>query len=187
VWGGPDEPLSGSQIEADGYLEYHVDGGFEYSFAKKWAFVFDLKWTVTNGTLRLRFNGGEQLGVSVPNGEFDLLSPEGQAIYGTYDVQAGLWDGGCFVRTDAITQEAFVCVPPAEIGTVCQQLDPRDPDCILRFPGPNQVANPDDPGQPLTLHLDSTDGVPDAGKYYVRGGDIRYGGPSVHLGVRFTF
>jgi len=185
---GPEEPLSGAQVEADGFLEYHVDGGFEYAFAKKWAFVFDLKWTVTNGTFRLRFNGDEQLGISVPNGEFDLQSPEGQAIYGTYDIRAGLWDGGCFVRSDAVTQEAFVCVPPDQIATVCQSLDPRAPDCQLRFPGPNQVPNPTDPtGQPITLQLNSTDGAPDAGKYYVRGGDIRYGGPSVHLGVRFTF
>lgn len=185
----PPEALQGATVEVEDYLEWHADAGFEYAIAKKWSFVFDLKYTFTNGTFRLRFNGKNQLGVSVPNGEFDRYSPQGTATYGTYSIPAGLIDAGCLVPTTAVTQDAFVCVPPDQIATVCPPpVGNEPPDCVLRFPGPNSVLDPANPtNPPVSLNLATSDGVPDGGFYYVRGGDIHYGGPSLHLGVRFTF
>jgi opacity protein-like surface antigen len=162
---GPAEPLTGAVVEAPDTFEWHAAGGFEWTVKKKWAIFVDLRYIFASSQFRLGFNGGESLGVSVPNGEKDQDSPEANTVYGTYDVPAGLLDVGCLVPIAATTTQP--CAAPGQPLACNPNAASDQPDaCKLQF---------------------TPDGQKDRGLYYVKGGSIKYGGPNLQIGVRYTF
>ena len=162
---GPVEQLVGAAVEAPDTFEWHGAGGLEWTVKKKWAIFVDLRYAFASAQFRIGFNGADSLGVSVPNGEKDFDSPEGSATYGTYTIPAGILDVGCLVPIEATTTQP--CSPPGGPLACDPTLASDQPGaCKLQF---------------------TPDGQTDQGLYYVKGGSIKYGGPNLQIGVRYTF
>ncbi len=64
---GPTEDLSGITVKTPDTFEWHVVGGAEYSFKRKWAAFLDLRYTLASRSMEIRINGDRSLGISVPN------------------------------------------------------------------------------------------------------------------------
>lgn len=159
----PAEDLSGITVNTPDTFEWHVAGGAEYSFKRKWAAYLDLRYSLASRQMSIRINGDTSLGVGVPNLVELQSSPLADPTqYGPMDiVLGGLVDGGTVVPEDdvilppGVTPEAF-CADPANA-----------PDCVF----------------------DSSmkDGVLDIGRYFIQGGDLEYNGFSLGFGIRYTF
>ncbi len=176
------EPLSGATIEAPNFVEWNVVGGAEWSLRKKWSVFVDLRYNWATKQLNLRFNDLESLGVSVPDGTQDAGSVYALTKYGGYYVPSGLIDDGCLVPADVLTQLDVAC------GAAICALNPGS--CVFRSAGePYEVPlDPQNPsGQTVSLTLPESDGVPDGGIYYVKGAEIKYGGPLLQVGFRYMF
>lgn len=164
---GPVADLKGANVEARDTFEWHLAGGAEYSFKRKWAAYMDVRWTFASRSVEVGFNGSDHLGVPVPNTQDFIFSETGIAAgngaFGAISVRAGgLVDGG---RTIVVPLEG------APVGTDCG-TDPNPvtppPDCTFRF-----IFEPD--------------GELDTGLYYAQGGKVDFDGFSATAGVRYTF
>ena len=90
--------LAGAEVEVDDTVEFHMAGGMEYSFKKKWAIIIDARWSFSSRKAKVRFNGGEDLGVAVPQRSDFIDSPAGTTNYGAMFLPFdGLVDGGALV------------------------------------------------------------------------------------------
>lgn len=159
------EQMTGATVEAPDTFEWHGVGGMEWTIKKKWAIFADLRYTFASKPFRLGFNNGESLGVSVPSGQKDFGSPEATRTYGTYFIASGLIDVGCLVPIESVGTEP--CAPPGGPLACDPQLATNQPGaCKLQF---------------------TPDGQPDSGFYYVKGGEINFGGPTLQIGIRYTF
>ena len=58
--------LGGATVDARDTFEWHLAGGAELTFKRKWSVFVDLRWTFASRTLHIGFNGGDDLGVPVP-------------------------------------------------------------------------------------------------------------------------
>ena len=156
----PTEDMIGAEIIAPDFFSWHLAGGAEYSFKRRWALYADFRYMSGSRDFQLRFNGNQSLGIAVPN--YILQTDEIAANpenYGPVTItEGGLLDGG--------------------------QLIPNDPGGLPESEWPAFCAS-----SPNDCTFDDTvrDGVPDAGRYYVQGGSLKYGGLSASVGVRFTF
>lgn len=151
-------PLTGATVDATDTFEWHLAGGAELSFKRKWAAYVDVRWSFGSRALHIGFDGGDYLGVPVPQLVDYDTSPAANTIYGpVYIPSGGLVDGGSLQ------------VRPAE-------NEPPDTDCSETPAACEDYFD-------LTL----PDGVPDTGFYYVQGGAVDYGGVSLQFGVRYTF
>ena len=98
----PDRPsasdladLSGAHVDARDTFAWHLAGGMEYSFKRKWAAFADLRYVFASRALRIGFNGGESLGLTVPQRTEDENSAFATQSYGPMDLpNGGLIDGG---------------------------------------------------------------------------------------------
>lgn len=150
--------LTGAEVDARDTFEWHVAGGAELTFKRKWVAFLDLRWTFGSRAMEIRFNGDDYLGVPVPQVTDYVNSVVGQTTYGAVRItEGGLIDGG------SVQLRPVQGSPP---GVNCE-TDPDD--CELYF------------------DLTQPDGVPDPGRYYVQGGAVDYGGVSLQIGVRYTF
>ncbi len=160
----PAVDLQGASVEAPDTWEWHPAAGAEWTFKKKWSAFLDVRYVFASKVFKLGFNGEDSLGVSVPSGEFDLDSPEAATTYGTYFISPGLVDAGCLVPASAVG--TVPCRPANNLG--CDPQAPFGNAAACKFQG-------------------TPDGTVDPGFYYVKGGEIKYGGFSLALGIRYTF
>jgi hypothetical protein len=87
--------LSGAQVDARDTFTWHLAGGMEYSFKRKWATYVDLRYVFASRAFRIGFNGSESLGLTVPQRTEDDDSPFATQAYGPYYLpDSGLIDGG---------------------------------------------------------------------------------------------
>ncbi len=157
------EDLDGIRVDARDTFEWHVIGGAEYSFKRKWAAYLDVRYVFASRSLSVRINGDTSLGVGVPNLVELSTSPLADASqYGPVNITTGgLIDAGKVVpKVDAtvpvgMTGDEF-CADPSNF-----------PSCVFE--------------------LGNLDGKLDPGKYYLQGGDIKYGGFAAGIGIRYTF
>jgi len=180
--GGVRVNLAGASVDAPDTFEWHLAGGAEIGFQKKWSVIVDARYTWTSASFHIRFNGSDSLGVSVPNGTQEVNSVYGTTDYGTFLIPApgGLIDGGCLVPTTMIVEGAQV-----SCGQPLCTTEPQS--CVFIRPG-GLATNPEDRAGPkLHVNLPQSDGVPDPGYYYIQGGEIDYKGLSIQVGVRYTF
>jgi hypothetical protein len=179
---GPLLDLRGATVDARDTFEWHLAGGAEIAFKKRWAAFVDIRWVDASRSVSIGFNGSDELGNSLPNfNPFDD-SPLANAAYGPATVGncrkdpsgnldqngeplsctgGGLLDLGRF---------ELVAAPGAPSNTNCK-TNPSDIQsifCVVNF-----VFEPDS--------------VPDQGDYYVQGGTFDYDGFQAQVGVRFTF
>jgi opacity protein-like surface antigen len=151
-------PLTGATIDARDTFEWHIAGGAELSFKRNWSAYVDLRWTFASRTLQVGFNGGDYLGVPVPQWTDYVDSPAATKTYGAIQITSGgLLDGGS------------IQLRPAE-------GESPDTDC---------VANPQDCEQYFDKTM--PDGLVDPGFYYAQGGSLDYGGIALQFGIRYTF
>jgi hypothetical protein len=115
--------LSGITVDVNNAPEWHIGGGFEYTFASKWAFVFDTRYTVYSGKFTMTVNGSNELGVSVPSDQRFLTDPDAFGPFGGIEITSGgLVDGGSLEPSPGF--------PDADCGAItpvnCQFTGPRD-------------------------------------------------------------
>ncbi|MEW5806742.1 MAG: OmpW family outer membrane protein [Acidobacteriota bacterium] len=114
-------------VEAPDSLEYHVAGGFDYTFKKHWAIFMDAKYVFASKRMSVKVDGVEKFGRGFPNLEVE----DWETVPPIYGEPYGISSGGAF-----------------------------------DFNG---------------------DGILDGGMYYVNGGNIKYGGFSLGVGIKYTF
>jgi len=85
----PERQLSGVTVEAPDPWEWHVVGGAELAFARGWAVLFELRYTQATEDFRIQFDGTDQLGISVPQGQAVLGSDVAEGLYGPVFVFPG--------------------------------------------------------------------------------------------------
>ena len=153
--------MQGAVIDVDDTFEWHLVGGAEFSFKRKWAVFLDLRWGFASRSIEFKFDSSDYVGVPVPQLTDYVDSDAGRTTYGAFWVSSGgLLDGGSMQWHPKDGQ-------------------PLNTDC--------SGANPDP--QRCTQSFDRTapDGVVDPGFYYVQGGTVDLGGIALQVGVRYTF
>ena len=74
--------LRGATVQAPDAWEWHITGGAELSFARRWSVLFELRYSKASETFHLQFDGKDQLGISVPQGQTQEGSDLDEATYG---------------------------------------------------------------------------------------------------------
>jgi opacity protein-like surface antigen len=121
--------LTGMEVDVPDAPEWHVGGGFEYTFKSRWAFFVDARYYTYSGKFGMTVNGGDQLGISVPNDRVFVNDPGAFGPFGAVQVTTGgLIDGGSSVPTQT--------APP---GTDCSV--PGNPNCAFTGP-PDGIPDP---------------------------------------------
>jgi outer membrane protein W len=95
---GENEDLIGAHVDARDTFEWHLTGGAEYSFKRKWSAFVELRYGFASRELSIGFNGDESLGISVPQ-LVDYYDPDAEEpIFGPVLVtNGGLLDWGSFI------------------------------------------------------------------------------------------
>jgi hypothetical protein len=152
--------LGGITVDVPDAPEWHIGGGFEYTFKSRWAVFVDARYYTYSGSFGMTVSGGNELGISVPNDrainqdENGLPIPSAYGPFGSIQIKTGgLIDGGSFVPDDPAAEEGYCA---AHNNSNCSFAGPKD-------------------------------GIPDPGFYYVQAGSVRYNGASIQIGVKFTF
>ena len=65
----PAIPMTGATVQAPDAWEWHITGGAELSFARRWSVLFELRYSKASDSFRLQFDGKDQIGISVPQGQ----------------------------------------------------------------------------------------------------------------------
>jgi len=85
--------LSGATVDVRDTWEWHLAGGMEYSFKRKWTAFFDMRYSFAARKLEVGFNGGGDLGIEVPN--YTTFDGTVSEVFGPILIQSGgLVDGG---------------------------------------------------------------------------------------------
>lgn len=151
--------LQGASIEAKDTFEWHLVAGAEFAVKRKWSLFLDMRWIDASRQFSLGFNGGDGLGVAVPQfidfvGSQRTLGPFGPVLIRA----GGLIDAGT-VRL----------IPDDSVPVSTDCTNPANEDlCIERF-------------------FFEPDGELDPGFYYAQGGKVAYDGFSLQFGFRHTF
>lgn len=158
---GTERDLGPVQVDVPDTFEYHLRGGVEYTFKRKWATYLDIDWAFTSQKMSLIFDPpSKSVGISVPNARVFDTDPRANDIYGAVEVLVGGFvDGG--------------------------SLQPTNPDLLP----PDMSAAEFCELNPTSCFLDSTkpDGEPDPGIYYVQSGILDYENVTLSVGFRYTF
>ena len=91
--------FSGITVDAPSAPEWHVGGGLEYTFSRKWTVFLDARYTTYSGKFEMKINGSDNLGISVPNDQILQSDPSAVGPFGGYFVTPGLVDAGRWVPT----------------------------------------------------------------------------------------
>ena len=126
------EDLSGITVDAPNAPEWHLNGGVEFSFAKKWVVFVDARYTVYSGQLKMTINGSNELGISVPSDTVNVDDPGAFGPFGTVEIPTGgLLDGGSLEPLPTAPPGTDCAISPSE----CQLTGPHDgiPDAGLYY------------------------------------------------------
>ncbi len=114
--------LSGIEVDAPDAPGWHFGGGFEFTFAKKWAVFLDARYMVYSGKFHMTVNGSNELGISVPDDQRVITEPDAFGPFGSVQItQGGLVDGGSY--------EPIPTIPGANCSVStsnCQLTGPPD-------------------------------------------------------------
>lgn len=103
--------LEGASVEARDTFEWHLAGGLEYSFKKRWAAYVDLRYVFASRALTLRFDGEKDFGRSVPDTIYNVNDPHAGDAYGGIQItQGGLVDGGRLVPLPTVPPDTNCAV-----------------------------------------------------------------------------
>jgi hypothetical protein len=170
--------LQGATIDARDSFEWHLVGGAEVTFKKRWSAFVDLRWVDASRSFAVGFNGGAELGRSVPNYQPLDSSAMANASYGPVDV------GGC-VKSSTVNAngELIACSGGGLLDYGYPILVPADD-----APATTHCDDPTDALSALCVadFVFEPDGVVDPGLYYAQGGKVSYDGYSLLFGIRFT-
>ena len=99
---GTEGDLGPATVNVPDTFEWHLRGGIEYTFKRKWATYLDINWAFTSQRMTLTFDPPtESVGISVPNERVLLTEPEASATYGTIEIlEGGIVDGGSLQPID---------------------------------------------------------------------------------------
>ena len=87
--------LSGARVDARDTFTWHLAGRNGVLVQEKWAAFADVRYVFASRAFRIGFNGGESLGLSVPQRTEDQNSSFATQLYGPlYLPNGGLIDGG---------------------------------------------------------------------------------------------
>jgi hypothetical protein len=114
---GDNVDLVGATVDARDTFEWHLAGGAELAFKRKWSAFIDLRYLFGSRDVKVGFNNGKDLGIAVPN-LVDYFDPEATYLYGAVAIS----DGGLIDFGRLIPGE------DAEPGTDCSE-DPFD--CVF--------------------------------------------------------
>ena len=90
--------LIGITVDVADAPEWHLGGGFEFSFKSRWAVFVDARYTVYSGSFGLTVNGSNELGISVPSDRVFTTDPGAFGPFGAFQITTGgLLDGGSYV------------------------------------------------------------------------------------------
>ena len=171
--------LAGATVDARDSFEWHLVGGAEITFKKRWSAFLDPRWVDVSRSLTIGFNGGAELGSSVPNFQDFDNSVNANTIYGPVNI------GNCFKDAAGDTNGELISCSGGgllDLGRVIL-VKSEDAAATVDCTDPFDVPTP---GCELDFVFEP-DGLRDPGDYYVRGGTIDYDGLALQFGIRFTF
>jgi opacity protein-like surface antigen len=115
--------LSGITVDVPNAPEWHLGGGFEYTFASHWAFVFDSRYTVYSGKFKMTVNNSNELGISVPSDQRFKTDPDAFGPFGGIEISSGgLVDGGSLRPAPGFPNADCAAITPVN----CEFTGPRD-------------------------------------------------------------
>jgi|GEM_PF-3070237 len=87
--------LSGAHVEAHDTFEWHLAGGMEYTIRRKWTAFLDARYIFASRSFSIGFNGGQSLGLTVPQRTEHIDTAFALQAYGPFYLPAeGLVDAG---------------------------------------------------------------------------------------------
>jgi opacity protein-like surface antigen len=106
--------LSGITVEAPDAAEWHVGGGIEVTFKRRWVVFADLRYLVYSNRFALHMNGdGTELGISVPADQVHTTDTGAFGPFGPYLFPTGgLLDGGSLVPAVGAPPDTDCAVTP---------------------------------------------------------------------------
>jgi hypothetical protein len=104
--------LTGATVDAGDTFEWHIAGGAELAFKRKWSAFIDLRYLFGSRDITVGFNGGKDLGIAVPQ-LIDYWDPQADYVFGPVGISdGGLIDFGQEVP-DAGEDPGASCADPA--------------------------------------------------------------------------
>ncbi len=118
--------LSGATVDVRDTWEWHLAAGMEYSFKRKWSAFFDMRYSFAARSLEVGFNGGQDLGIAVPN--YTTFDGDISEVFGPILITSGgLVDGGRLVPLPNEPPNTNCAVTPTDCTFVFEpdgQVDP---------------------------------------------------------------
>lgn len=181
--GLPALDLSGATVDARDTFEWHLALGADITIKKRWSAFVDVRWVDASRELAIGFNGGDELGASVPDFSPYDDTPMANGRYGPNAIGSCAPDntGGHDQNGQAVRCTGGGLLDLGHLTLVPSDTAPPNTDCV------NNIADIQSSNCQLRFVRDEGDGVNDPGQYYAQGGDVQYDGWSAQFGVRFTF
>jgi opacity protein-like surface antigen len=112
---GTEGDLGPVNVEVPDTFEWHLMGGVEYTFKRKWATYLDINWAFTSQAMTLTFDPpSPSVGISVPNKRVFVTDPEATATYGAIEIlEGGIVDGGSLQPIDPNAPSEICEVTPS--------------------------------------------------------------------------
>jgi hypothetical protein len=120
---GDNIDLLGATVDARDTFEWHLAGGAELAFKRKWSAFVDFRYLFGSRDVSIGFNGGKDLGIAVPN-LVDYFDPERTYVQGAVQIT----DGGIL---DLGQQIDRVDLPE---GVECFDVYGQDDRCFITVP-----------------------------------------------------
>jgi hypothetical protein len=122
---GPVLNLEGVTASVENSWNWHLSGGVEYTFMRKWATYLDLTYNFASQSMLLTFDPPTpSVGISVPDKRVFFTEPEATATYGAVSVvDGGFIDGGQLVPLPEAPEGTNCTVSPNACEFVVGDLD----------------------------------------------------------------
>jgi opacity protein-like surface antigen len=104
--------LTGAHVDARDTFEWHLAGGMEYSFQRKWAAFLDARYIFASRSFSIGFNGAQSLGLTVPQRTEHVDTIFATQLFGPYYLPNGaLVDAGRIGPLPNAPQDTDCSVP----------------------------------------------------------------------------
>jgi len=124
VSSGIPNPLTGATVDADDTFEWHLAGGAEFSFKRKWVMFLDLRLSFASRDLFIGFNGSDNFGIPVPQLQDFEDSEFATMTYGAIQVvNGGLLDGGSLQPRGTAPPNTDCDVDPGDCEFIVGEFD----------------------------------------------------------------